>query len=139
MISLSTISSQLANTESENEACVIGDLSEEKTEHSCVVVNHKLSLESLNSHLEAIAKEVHANKTAVNKILDEHTRGINQAKLQELENELARVRKENHKLSSENMKLKSENGELMEKTNNLSYILADLQGKAKLQRKKETV
>ena len=68
----------------------------------------------------------------MNKILDEHTRGINQAKLQELENELARVRKENHKLSSENMKLKSENGELMEKTNNLSYILADLQGKAKV-------
>ena len=93
---------------------------------------HKLSLEFLNSHLEAIAKEVHANKTAVNKILDEYTRGIKQAKLQELENELARVRKENHKLSSENMKLKSENGELMEKTNNLSYILADLQGKAKV-------
>ena len=132
LISLSTISRQLANTESENEACVIGDLSVEKTEHSCVVVNHKLSLESLNSHLEAIAKEVHANKTAVNKILDEHTKGINQAKLQELENELARVRKENHKLSSENMKLKSEKEELMEKTNNLSYILADLQGKAKV-------
>ena len=69
----------------------------------------------------------------MNKILDEYTRGINQAKLQELENELVRiVRKENHELSSENMKLKSENGELMEKTNNLSYILADLQGKTKV-------
>ena len=44
LISLSTISRQLANTEGENEACVIGDLSQEKTEHSCVVVNHAQAL-----------------------------------------------------------------------------------------------
>ena len=41
------------------------------------------------------------------------------------------LKEENDKLKNENLCLKSENKDLTERTNNLSYILADLQGKAK--------
>ena len=76
-------------------------------------------------------KEVHANTAAVNEILIERTKGLNEGKLKELENELACSRKENHKLLNENSNLKSANENLTERANNLSYILADLQGKTK--------
>jgi regulator of replication initiation timing len=41
------------------------------------------------------------------------------------------LKEENSKLKSENLCLKTENKDLTERTNNLSYILADLQGKTK--------
>ena len=53
-----------------------------KEDHSSVTEKgkHKLSLESLNSHLEAITKKVDANTTAVNNILVKHTKGLNESK-----------------------------------------------------------
>lgn len=127
LISLASITRQLANNGNEE----TDDHSEEEKKRSCVADTHKLSLETLNSHLEAIVKEVHANTAAVNEISIERTKGLNEGKLKELENELACSRKENHKLSNENSNLKSVNENLTERANNLSYILADLQGKTK--------
>ena len=70
LFSLTSISSQpqLASAENENEACIIDDHSEGKKDHSSATEKRKLSLQSLNSHLEAISitKNVDANTTAVN-------------------------------------------------------------------------
>jgi hypothetical protein len=49
----------------------------------------------------------------------------------ELVNQVENLKEENSILKSENLSLPSENKDLIERTNNLSYILADLQGKAK--------
>ena len=45
--------------------------------------------------------------------------------------ELAGLREENNTLKNENLRLKNENNDLSERINNLTYILADLQGKTK--------
>ena len=48
-----------------------------------------------------------------------------------MEKQLDFLKDENDKLKNEKPCLKSENRDLIKRTNNLSYILADLQGKAK--------
>jgi hypothetical protein len=48
-----------------------------------------------------------------------------------LKKQLQCLKEENGKLKSENLCLKTENKDLTGRTNNLSYILADLQGKTK--------
>ena len=45
--------------------------------------------------------------------------------------EMHNLKTENLKLVNENSNLKNDNDNLKERVNNLSYILADLQGKAK--------
>ena len=95
------------------------------SDHSCVPENQKLSLESPSSHLEAIVKKVDTNTTSVNNILAENTKRFNEV------NELVRLRKKLHILTRENVSLKSENEQLTERTNNLSYILADPHWKTK--------
>ena len=59
------------------------------------------------------------------------TKDLDQTKVRELEKQLNFLKEENDKLKNENLCLKSENKDLTERTNNLSYILADLQGKVK--------
>lgn len=83
-----------------------------------------ISVRSLNSQLQALTEKFTANLTAINCTLLEHSRELRERKNIELDSELSRLRKEN-------MELKSDNECLTERVNNLSFILADLQGKAK--------
>jgi hypothetical protein len=62
-ISMASISRESANTEKENE---VSDVHNEEKRNHYVSDNRKLSLETFNGHLEALAKEVNANTTAVN-------------------------------------------------------------------------
>ena len=57
----------------------------------------------------------------------ESTKVPDQTKIWELEKQLDCLKEENSKLKSENLCLKTENKDLTQRTNNLSYILADLQ------------
>ena len=71
-----------------------------------------------------MTKEFHANLSIVNKTLLEHSIKLNNFIPQDSERELNALRKEN-------LELKKENSCLREQINNLSYVLADLQDKAK--------
>ena len=57
------------------------------------------------------------------KLFTEHANAYN--------TEMDNVKTENLKLVKKNLNLKNDNDNLKERVNNLSYILADLQGKAK--------
>ena len=80
--------------------------------------------EFINGKLLALTKEFSANLTIVNKALLEHSIKLNNFIPQDSERELNALRKEN-------LELKKENSCLKERINNLSYVLADLQDKAK--------
>ena len=80
--------------------------------------------EFINAKLLALTKEFHANLSIVNKTLLGHSIKLNNFILQDSERELNTLRKEN-------LELKKENSCLKERINNLSYVLADLQDKAK--------
>ena len=85
-------------------------------------INSSLSLETLSNQLEALSKDVNANMAAI-KSFTEHANAYN--------TEIDNLKIQNLKLTNENSDLKNENDSLKERVNNLSYILADLQGKAK--------
>ena len=59
------------------------------------------------------------------------TKDLDQTKVRKLEKQLDFLKEENDRWKTENLCLKSENKDLTERTNNLSYILADQQGKVK--------
>ena len=80
--------------------------------------------EFINGKLLALTKEFHANLSIVNKTLLEHSIKLNNFIPQDSEREL-------HALRKEYLELKKENSCLKERINNLSYVLADLQDKAK--------
>ena len=78
-----------------------------------------------------MTKEFHANLSIVNKTLLEHSIKLNDFIPQDSERDLNALRKEN-------LELKKENSCLKERINNLSYVLADLQDKAKHAEEKNT-
>jgi hypothetical protein len=86
----------------------------------------QLSLETLKNQLEALTIDVKENKNAIKSISIESTKEPDQTKIWELGKQLDCLKEENCKLKSENLCLKTENKDLTERTNNLSYILADL-------------
>jgi lysophospholipase L1-like esterase len=88
------------------------------------------SLEYLNNQLEALNKAVFTNTAAI-KSLIENTNDSKQPNYQELENEIGILKEKNRKLTDKNANLKNENSDLEVRINNLTYILADLQGKVK--------
>ena len=92
---------------------------------------YQLSLETIKNQLEALTINVNENKNAIKSFSNKMTKDLDQTKVRELEKQLDFLKEENDKLKNENLCLKSENKDLTERTNNLSYILADLQGKAK--------
>ena len=85
-------------------------------------INSSPSLETLSNQLEALSKDVNANMAAI-KSFTEHANAYN--------TEIDNLKIKNLKLTNENSDLKNENDSLKERVNNLSYILADLQGKVK--------
>ena len=121
LLSVAAIQVQLASTV--NEDFDQNGHVDETITHSSQKDNSTLSLETLSSQLEAISKDVNANATAI-KLFTEHANAHN--------TEMDNLKMENHKLLNENIDLKSENNDLNERVNNLSYTLADLQGKAKI-------
>ena len=121
LLSVAAIQIQLASTV--NEDFDQNGHVDETITHSSQKDNSTLSLETLSSQLEAISKDVNANATAI-KLFTEHANSHN--------TEMDNLKMENHKLLNENIDLKSENNDLNERVNNLSYTLADLQGKAKI-------
>ena len=92
---------------------------------------YQLSLETIKNRLEALTINVNENKNAIKSFSNKMTKDLDQTKVRELEKQLDLLKEKNDKLKNENLCLKSENKDLTERTNNLSYILADLQGKAK--------
>lgn len=116
-------------TNSDNEeASDLGSHVDENTGYSLVDVKPELSLEMLNGKLEELFKEVHANTAAV-KLITDNTN--NYANKQEKEIDLSNLKRQNLRLLDENIDLRRENDNLKERVNNLSYILADMQGKTK--------
>ena len=85
----------------------------------------------LRHPVEALTIDVKENKNAIKSISIESTKEPDQTKIWELKKQLDFLKEENSKLKSENLCLKTENKDLTERTSNLSYILADLQGKTK--------
>ena len=120
LLSIVAIQGQLAN--SVNKEFDLNDEVDETTTSTSQQNNNNLSLETLDSQLKAISKVVNANTAAVKLFTDNanvhHT-------------EMDNLKMENLKLRNESLDLKSENDNLKERVNNLSYILADLQGKTK--------
>ena len=84
-----------------------------------------LSLESLNSQLIVLIKDVNANTATI--------------KLFSYDSENERLRRDNVNLAKENSDLKHENEKLKERVDNLSYILADLNGRQKMPKMKKIV
>ena len=80
-------------------------------------------LKHLESRLLQLSEDFLANTLAVNNTLLDHSKQLNGLKNQD-KDKLSALEKENHEL-------KVENSALEERKNNLSYILADLQGKVK--------
>ena len=78
----------------------------------------------MECQIGSLVKEFTTNKITVDKVLQDHANLLNRLQYQETNSELDRLRKEN-------LELKKLNGEFSERINNLSYILADLQDKAK--------
>ncbi len=117
LLSLSKIAVELTRQENDSEAIKDGHAENYTSEYSRLNEYSSLSLESLNEQLQALSKVVNANTAAVELFS------------QDSENE--RLRRDNVKLANENSDLKHENEKLKERIENLSYILADLNGKAK--------
>ena len=82
------------------------------------------SIKSLNGQMQALKEELTDNLIAINRSLLEHSEQLKELQSPNTDNELCR-------LKLENSDLKEENDRLTERINNLSFILADLQGKAK--------
>ena len=117
LLSLAKISEEL-KTNTENEVPEDGGHTVDHIDdHSCIKDSMPLSLESLNSKLKVLINDVNANTAAI--------------KLFSHDSEKERLRRDNVKLANENSDLKHENGKLKERVDNLNYILADLNGKAK--------
>ena len=129
LTSLALVSKQVKD--SVHEARVFDDLYSLEDANQNQEDTYQLSLETLKYQLEALTINVKENKNAIKSILNKRTKDLDQTKVQELEKQLDFLKDENDKLKNENLCLKSENKDLIERTNNLSYILADLQGKAK--------
>ena len=89
-----------------------------------------LSLEALQSQIQALTKEVNGNTTALENISEPKT-DSNPLLVQESKNEVDCLKEKIYKLMDENKLLKNENNENIERINNLSFILADLQQKTK--------
>jgi predicted nuclease with TOPRIM domain len=68
--------------------------------------------------------------TYINRTLSDHSNQL-KGNLADKESEFSALKKENNVLKDTNNDLKNENKSLHERLNNLSYILADLQGKVK--------
>ena len=129
LISLALVSKQVKD--SVHEAGVVDDQYSLEDANQNQEDTYQLSLKTLKYQLEALTINVKENKNAIKSISDKRTKDLDQTKVQELEKQLDFLKDENDKLKNENLCLKSENKDLIERTNNLSYILADLQGKAK--------
>ena len=84
----------------------------------------EMSIKSLNGQMQALKEELTDNLIAINRSLLEHSEQLKELQSPNPDNELCR-------LKLENSDLKEENDRLTERINNLSFILADLQGKAK--------
>jgi predicted nucleic acid-binding Zn-ribbon protein len=69
--------------------------------------------------------------TYINRTLSDHSNQLKELRIADKESEFSALKKENNDLKDTNNDLKNENKSLHEKLNNLSYILADLQGKVK--------
>ena len=89
-----------------------------------------LSLEALQSQIQALTKEVNGNTAALENIR-EPKMDSNPLLVQESKNEVDCLKEKIYKLMDENKLLKNENNENIERINNLSFILADLQQKTK--------
>lgn len=81
-------------------------------------------MQSLENRLQAISEESAADMSTVRNTLLKHSNELKQIKNHDPASELITLRREN-------LELKNENKNLIDRLNNLSYILADLQGKAK--------
>lgn len=93
--------------------------------NSSLLIDESLDtvIKNLDSQLQNLTKEFAANKRAVDQVLSEHS--------DELKLKQADSTSETNRLKAENNELKNQNEALTERINNLSYILADLQGQAK--------
>ena len=118
--SLSSISDQIKNAKQQEEAIDLNH-NGDYPNNTPVENDPTPSLETSKEQLEALSKEVYANKTVI-KSFTEYTK--NHEKQYKVKSDLDSLR-------SENAKLKNENGKLKERLDILSYILADLQGKTK--------
>ena len=99
--------------------------------NSCSIQDDQmLSLEALQSQIQALTKEVNGNTAALENIR-EPKMDSNPLLVQESKNEVDCLKEKIYKLMDENKLLKNENNENIERINNLSFILADLQQKTK--------
>ena len=80
--------------------------------------------------LQALSDQFVSSMTYINRTLSDHSNQL-KGNLADKESEFSALKKENNVLKDTNNDLKNENKSLHERLNNLSYILADLQGKVK--------
>ena len=127
------VSKSLANAEDQNKIPDDRNEKEIHVNHKCGLANdgRNLSLEAFESQLQTLTKKVDENESALKNVLNELAEKHICAEDQNMGSELTCLREENNMLRNENLRLKNENNDLIERTNNLSSILADLQGKTK--------
>ena len=131
LISMASVSNQLTDVVKESDE---GNQENYKENSSCKQSSESErsselhSLEHLSNQLGALTKEVCANTAAIKMF---NTSEYKQPNYQELQNNIDTLKEKNRELTDKNTNLKNENNDLHERINNLSYILADLQGKAK--------
>ena len=129
LISLALVAKQVKNPA--HDGGVVDDQYSQVDANQNQTDAYQLSLETIKNQLEALTINVNENKNAIKSFSNKMTKDFDQTKVRELEKQLDFLKEENDKLKNENLCLKSENKDLTERANNLSYILADLQGKAK--------
>ena len=94
------------------------------SEHETPDNSLEMSIKSLNGQMQALKEEFTDNLITINRSLLEHSEQLKELQSPNADSELRR-------LKLENSDLRKENDQLTERINNLSYILADLQDKAK--------
>ena len=129
LISLALVANQVKNTA--HDGGVVDDQYSQVDANQNQTDAYQLSLETIKNQLEALTINVNENKNAIKSFSNKMAKDLDQTKVRELEKQFDFLKEENDKLKNENLCLKSENKDLTERTNNLSYILADLQGKVK--------
>ena len=133
LISLASIAKELDNSNHNDEIqckeAIANDSVIRKTRtNGCFMQDGQmLSLEALQSQIQALTKEVSGNTATVENMREQS----NPLLLQESKNKADCLKEKIYKLMDENKHLKNENNDLTERINNLSHILADLQQKTK--------
>ena len=98
---------------------------------SCFIQEEQmLSLETLQSQIQVLTKELNGNTAALKNIREPKV-DSSSLLVQEPKNEVDRLKEKIYKLMDENKCLKNENNKNTERINNQSFILADLQQKTK--------